>query len=71
MADDDDDGDGVVDSEDIDPLDPTVGSFSESSDDKSLIATLCSPAVVLTLGLIIVFSTFAYLRFNSELRREE
>ena len=71
VADDDDDGDGVVDSEDIDPLDPAIGSFADSSGEKSLIAIVCSPAVVLTLGLIIVFSTFAYLRFNSEMRREE
>ena len=71
VADDDDDGDGVVDSEDIDPLDPAIGSFADTSDEKSLIAIVCSPAVVLTLGLIIVFSTFAYLRFNSDMRREE
>jgi hypothetical protein len=25
----------------------------------------------LTLGLVIVFSTFAYLRFNTDIRREE
>ena len=71
VADDDDDGDGVLDSEDIDPLDPAIGSFADTNDEKSLIAIVCSPAVVLTLGLIIVFSTFAYLRFNSEMRREE
>jgi len=71
IADDDDDGDGVLDSEDIDPLDPRVGQFEPSSEDQSLIATLCSPSVVLTLGLIIVFSTFAYLRFNADIRREE
>ena len=71
VADDDDDGDGVVDSQDIDPLDPAIDSFADTSGEKSLIAIVCSPAVVLTLGLIIVFSTFAYLRFNSDMRREE
>ena len=70
VADDDDDGDGVPDSEDIDPLDPGVGLFT-SEENRSIIATLCSPAVVLSLGLIIVFSTFAYLRYNTEMRREE
>jgi len=71
VEDDDDDGDGVVDSEDIDPLDPGVGLYTEPAGEKSLIATLCSPAVVLTLGIIIVFSTFAYLRFNADIRRED
>ena len=71
IEDDDDDGDGVPDSEDIDPLDPGVGLYTAPSEEKSLIATLCSPSVVLTLGLIIVFSTFAYLRFNADLRRED
>ncbi|MEE2747775.1 MAG: hypothetical protein VX473_04840, partial [Candidatus Thermoplasmatota archaeon] len=71
VEDDDDDGDGVEDSVDIDPLDPSVGLTTESDTEKSLITTLCSPAVVLTLGLIIVFSTFAYLRFNRDIQREE
>jgi len=71
IEDDDDDGDGVVDSDDIDPLDPGVGLYTEPAGEKSLIVTLCSPAVVLTLGLIIVFSTFAYLRFNADIRRED
>ena len=71
VEDDDDDGDGVPDSEDLDPLDPGVGLFTPSSEEKSLITTLCSPSVVLTLGLIIVFSTFAYLRFNTDIRRED
>tara|TARA_B110000438_G_scaffold302206_1_gene359212 strand:- start:4199 stop:8878 length:4680 start_codon:yes stop_codon:yes gene_type:complete len=71
IEDDDDDGDGVSDSEDLDPLDPGVGLFTPSSEEKSLITTLCSPSVVLTLGLIIVFSTFAYLRFNTDIRRED
>ena len=71
VEDDDDDGDGVADSEDIDPLDPGVGLTTEPEGEKSLIATLCSPTIVLTLGLIIVFSTFAYLRFNAEIRRED
>ena len=70
VADEDDDGDGVPDSEDLDPLDPGVGIFTES-DDRSLIATLCSPAVVLSLGLLILFSTFAYLRYNVDMRRDE
>ena len=71
VEDDDDDGDGVLDSEDLDPLDPSVGVFSDSGGDKSLIATLCSPTVVLSLALLIVFSTFAYLRYNTEMKREE
>ncbi|MDG1524743.1 MAG: hypothetical protein P8Q90_01555, partial [Candidatus Thalassarchaeaceae archaeon] len=71
VADDDDDGDGVPDSEDIDPLDPGVGLYTSPSEEQSLIATLCSPSVVLSVGLIIVFSTFAYLRFNADLRRED
>ncbi len=71
VEDDDDDGDGVVDSEDIDPLDPGVGLTTEPEGEKSLIATLCSPTIVLTLGLIIVFSTFAYLRFNTDIQRED
>ena len=71
VADDDDDGDGVLDSEDLDPLDAGVGLFEPSSEDQSILTTLCSPSVVLTLGLIIVFSTFAYLRFNTDIRREE
>ena len=71
IEDDDDDGDGVPDSEDIDPLDPSVGLYNSPSEESSLIVTLCSPSVVLTLGLVIVFSTFAYLRFNTEIRREE
>ena len=71
IEDDDDDGDGVPDSEDIDPLDAGVGLHSPSNQESSLIVTLCSPSVVLTLGLIIVFSTFAYLRFNTDIRREE
>ena len=71
IEDDDDDGDGVPDSEDIDPLDAGVGLHSPSTQDSSLIVTLCSPSVVLTLGLVIVFSTFAYLRFNTDIRREE
>ena len=71
VADDDDDGDGVLDSEDLDPLDAGVGLFEPSSEDRSILTTLCSPSVVLTLGLIIVFSTFAYLRFNTDIRREE
>ena len=71
VEDDDDDGDGVIDSEDIDPLDPGVGLYTEPAGEKSLIVTLCSPAVVLTLGIIIVFSTFAYLRFNADIRRED
>lgn len=71
VEDDDDDGDGVIDSEDLDPLDPSVGVFSDSGGDKSLIATLCSPTVVLSLALLIVFSTFAYLRYNTEMKREE
>ena len=70
VADEDDDGDGVPDSEDLDPLDPGVGIFTES-DDRSLVATLCSPAVVLSLGLLILFSTFAYLRYNVDMRRDE
>ena len=70
VADEDDDGDGVPDSEDLDPLDPGVGAFSQS-DERSLLATLCSPAVVLSLALLILFSTFAYLRYNAEMRREE
>ena len=61
----------MVDSEDIDPLDPGVGLYTEPEGEKSLIVTLCSPAVVLTLGIIIVFSTFAYLRFNADIRRED
>ncbi len=69
IEDDDDDDDGVVDSEDIDPLDPEVGSKKIS--EKSMLTTLCSPAVVLTLALIIVFSTFAYLRFNRDIQRDE
>ena len=71
IEDDDDDDDGVADSEDIDPLDPGVGLYTEPAGEKSLIVTLCSPAVVLTLGIIIVFSTFAYLRFNADIRRED
>ena len=71
VEDDDDDGDGVIDSEDIDPLDPGVGLTTEPEGEKSLIATLCSPTIVLTLGLIIVFSTFAYLRFNTDIQRED
>ena len=70
VADDDDDGDGIPDVEDLDPLDPGVGAFS-SGEDRSLIATLCSPAVVLSLALLILFSTFAYLRYNAEMKREE
>ena len=70
IADDDDDGDGALDSEDLDPLDPGVGAFT-SGDDRSLIATICSPAVVLSLGLLILFSTFAYLRYNADIRRED
>ena len=71
IEDDDDDGDGVPDSEDIDPLDAGVGLHSPSTQESSLIVTLCSPSVVLTLGLVIIFSTFAYLRFNTDIRREE
>jgi len=71
IEDDDDDGDGVPDSEDMDPLDAGVGLHSPSTQESSLIVTLCSPSVVLTLGLVIVFSTFAYLRFNTDIRREE
>ena len=70
VADDDDDGDGVPDSEDVDPLDPGVGAFSQA-EDRSLIATLCSPAIVLSLGLLILFSTFAYLRYNADIGRED
>ena len=70
VADEDDDGDGVPDSEDLDPLDPGVGIFTES-DDRSLVATLCSPAVVLSMGLLILFSTFAYSRYNVDMRRDE
>jgi hypothetical protein len=71
VEDDDDDGDGVIDSEDIDPLDPSVGSNSNPSSENSLIVTLCSPAVVLSLALVIMFTTFAYLRYNGDIRRED
>ncbi|MEE2758600.1 MAG: hypothetical protein VYA86_01320 [Candidatus Thermoplasmatota archaeon] len=70
VVDDDDDGDGVLDSEDLDPLDPSVGAYA-SEDDSTLFATLCSPPIVLSLSLMILFSTFAYLRYNTDMRRDE
>jgi len=61
-ADDDDDDDGVPDSEDIDPTDASKGRASEEAEERSLFATIFSPGVVLTAGVVIVFTVFAFLR---------
>ncbi|MEE2758652.1 MAG: hypothetical protein VYA86_01590 [Candidatus Thermoplasmatota archaeon] len=61
VADDDDDNDGIPDSEDSHPTDPNIGSESA---EKSLAATVCSPGVVLTVGVLIVFTVFAILRYR-------
>ena len=74
IEDEDDDNDGVPDTEDIDPTDPSKGDTSET-EEKSLTATLCSPGIVLTIGVLIVFSIFAILRYrgseNTAFRRQE
>jgi hypothetical protein len=71
---DDDDYDGVPDSEDIDPTDASKGNTPET-EEKSLTATLCSPGIVLTVGVLIVFTIFAILRYrgsdNTSFRRQE
>ena len=65
----DDDNDGILDSDDADPLDPQVGAF-ENTRETSFIVMLFSPPVVLTVAVIVIFSTFAYLRYNGEIKRE-
>jgi len=64
VADEDDDNDGVVDSQDVNPLDPTVGL--ESPSESSTFAGVCSPAVVLSGGVLTIFCIFAYLRFRGQ-----
>ena len=61
-ADDDDDDDGVPDSEDLDPTDASKGRASEEAEERSLFATIFSPGGVLTAGVVIVFTVFAFLR---------
>ena len=64
VEDGDDDNDEVPDGEDIDPVDASKGRTSDTESESSLIVTLCSPSVVLSIGLVIVFTIFAYLRFR-------
>ncbi|MEE3083603.1 MAG: hypothetical protein VX320_05930 [Candidatus Thermoplasmatota archaeon] len=61
VADTDDDNDGIPDSEDPHPTDANIGTESE---EKSLTATVCSPGVVLTVGVLFVFTIFAILRYR-------
>ncbi len=72
IIDEDDDNDGVIDAEDLDPTNPEIGSEPASETAaKSWISTVCSPAVVLSVAVIIVFTIFAYMRSNVDIRRED
>ncbi|MEE2812308.1 MAG: hypothetical protein VX627_04700 [Candidatus Thermoplasmatota archaeon] len=64
IEDGDDDNDEVPDGEDIDPVDASKGRTTDTESESSLIVTLCSPSVVLSIGLVVLFTIFAYLRFR-------
>lgn len=65
----DDDNDGILDSNDADPTDPNIGD-RELNEESSFFVILFSPPVVLTFAVIVVFSTFAYMRSNGDIKRE-
>jgi hypothetical protein len=63
IEDDDDDNDGVPDSEDADPLNPTIGSPESTESGGGLL----SPAVILSILIILAVIAFIFVRGSDRL----
>ena len=66
IEDDDDDNDGVPDSEDADPLNPTIGSPESTESGGGLL----SPAVILSVLILLAVIVFIFVRGSDRLGAE-